>query len=119
MARKLGSGDTWKVPGLYESIRERYEREAQADPRAAMAEGLDPAERERLSETSPAVTQARRVLAAMDRAEPVEDGRPSLRRFPAAREVPWLADLYSGVTRVLVEADDTVTPAANCLLPIQ
>jgi hypothetical protein len=112
MARKLGSADEYRVPGLYASIRERYEREAAGDPRAAMAEGLDAAERERLSETSPAVSAARRLLAAMAEGEPVEDGRLSLRQFPEARKVPWLAELYSGVTRVLVEADDTVTPAA-------
>jgi hypothetical protein len=114
MARRIGSGDTWKVAGLYEAERQRVSRDAAVDPRALFVTD-DPAEREALSATSPNVIAARRKLAAMDRGEPVECLRPSLRPFPSARTVPWLADLMPGVSRVIrvtVWPDDTVRPAA-------
>jgi hypothetical protein len=110
MARKSGTGDQHRIAGLYQYEYDKArELASKPDPRALFMTD-DLAEQFRISELSPTWQGAQRRPAEFDAGEPIEVRRPSRRQFPDSVQIPWLADLWSGVRAVLVFPDDTVYP---------
>ncbi|MDR3659517.1 MAG: hypothetical protein P4L86_03725 [Mycobacterium sp.] len=73
----------------------------------------DPAEQQRLNDSSPVVIAARRKLAQFEAGQPVQCSKPSLRDFPAAAGIGWLAERTSGVAQIEVSADDAIRRLAG------
>lgn len=104
-----------RIPGLYEHIRAGWqELVRKGDPRLLpdFTPDLTDRQRQRLNETSPLITQAKRKLDKMSRSEPVRYPCAHVggNSFPQARNIPWIADRLS--REMWVAADDRVSPAA-------
>jgi hypothetical protein len=100
----------YTVAGLWEHERSRLLREIErGDPRAhpEYAPKWSDAERKRANDA--AAEGPRRALAAMDADGWTQAMAPSLREFPDAAAVPWLAD--RSVRCVRVYDDDHIEPA--------
>jgi hypothetical protein len=109
MTRRLKDDDGDRVPGFWESLRQRHLAEIdRGDPRGL---GLSLAERKKLdAHPNSSVSQARAALARMDEQGWAETWAPSRREFgEAVANIPWLNDVR--VQLVLVFADDRVEPA--------
>jgi hypothetical protein len=100
------------VPGIYEAIRESYQRSADyGDPRLWLSVTDDPAERRRLSAKFPAVRQDLAMVERMDRGEPITVSRNRVARQPGSEQVAWL-DRHPFDVGVVVTPDDRVRKAA-------
>jgi hypothetical protein len=98
------------VAGLWEHERSRLLREIdRGDPRVHPEYTPKWTDTQRKRANDAAAERPRRELAAMDADGWAVVGAPSLRGFPEAAAVPWLAD--RSVQRVRVYADDRVEPA--------
>lgn len=113
MARKIGSAETERIPGLYQrEYEEQVRRSSTPDARLWPFERgwpIDPVEYQKLLEISPCAQAAKACVEAMERGEPVEVAAPNW-RSDAVAGIPWLAEPYNTIHTITVWPDDTVKP---------
>jgi len=115
VARKIGTGETQRIPGLYQREYEEQVRLSRTpDPRLWPVETgwpTSPVEYQKLVDASPCAQAAKRRVEVMGHGEAVEIAAPSW-RSPLVAGIPWLAEPYNALQTITVTPDDTVRPAA-------